>query len=143
MKRRFLQELIAREADTRCAADLLRYFLRHPSAYVTTAQLASSVGYGPDDIEAGISTLMRGGLLVQRRQVSVTAGLYHLVREEWLSELARATSSSAGRRHLRQLLRAHELRRRAAATNRRARAQLHRSDRILRIVQMRAEYRRA
>lgn len=143
MKRRFLQELIEREAATRCAADLLRYFLRHPSAYVTTDQLASSVGYRPDDIEAGISALMRGGLLVQRRPVSLTAALYHLVREEWLSELARAASSAAGRRHLRQVLRAHELRRRATATNLRARLQLHRSDRILRIVHMNAEPRRA
>jgi hypothetical protein len=97
-------------------------------------QLASCVGYGVHDIEAGISTLTRAGLLMQRRQPRLTAALYRLVPDDWLSELARAASSTSGRRQLRRVLRAHELCRRAAATIARAEAQLDRSDRLLRMV---------
>ena len=132
MKRRFLQHLMALGADTRCAADLLRYFQRHPTVYVTTNQRASCVGYGPDDIEAGICILTRGGLLVQRRQPGLMATLYRLVAEEWLSELTRAASSPCGLQQLRRVLLSHELCRRAAATNGRAKAKLHRTKRLLR-----------
>jgi len=136
VKRRFLERLVALGVDTRCAADLLRYFQRHPTVYVTTDQLAACVGYAPDHIEAGILTLTRAGLLVQRRQPGLTAALYRLVAEAWLSELVRAASSASGRRQLRRVLRSHELCRRAAAANGRAEANLHRSDRLLRTVHL-------
>lgn len=134
MKRRFLQQLTALGADTRCAVDLLRYFQRHPTVYVTTDQLASCVGYISADVEAGISTLTCAGLLVQRRHRRLTATLYRLVAGASLPELARAASSPSGRRHLRRVLRSHELCRRAAATNARAEATLDHSDRVLRKV---------
>jgi hypothetical protein len=134
VKRGFLQHLIALSADSRCAADLLRYFQRHPTVYLTTDQLASCVGYGPDDINAGILALTQAGLLVQRRQRGLTAVFYRLVVEGWLSELVRAASTVAGRRRLRRVLRSHELCRRAAATNARAQTNLDRSDRLLRKV---------
>ena len=131
VKTRFFQKLMTLGADTRCAADLLRYFSRHPSLYVTTAQLASSVGHSQGDVEATISTLTQAGLIVQRRHQRLTAALYHLVAEEWLSELVQAASTVRGRRQLRRVLRSHELCRRAAATNARAIARLDRSARLL------------
>ena len=131
MKRRFLQQLITLGADTRCAADLLRYFYRHPSMYVTTDQLASSVGYGRSDIEVAICTLTQAGLIVQRRHQRLTAALYHLVAEEWLSDLAEAASTVRGRRQLRLVLRSRELCRRAAAANTRSYKRLSHSETLL------------
>jgi len=113
VRRRVLQ-LIALGVDTRCAVDLLRYFQRHPTAYVTTDQLASCVGYVSADIEGGIATLTRAGLLVQRRHRTLTAAVYRLVPGKSLSELARDASSAAGWQQLRRVLRSHELSRRAA-----------------------------
>jgi hypothetical protein len=127
-----MKELIALGANTRCAADLLMYFERHPTVYVTTNHLASCVGYAPDVVEASIVTLIRAGLVVRRWQPRLTAALYRLAAEEWLSELARAASSTGGRRQLRRVLQSHELCRRATATNSRAKARLDRSRRVLR-----------
>jgi hypothetical protein len=136
VKDRFLQHLIKLRADTRCAADLLRYFYRHPRVYVTIDELARSVGYGPGNIEAAICTLTQGGLIVQRRHQRLTATLYQLVtaQQQWLSELARAASTARGRRRLRLVLRSHERCRRAAATNARANARLDRSWRLLTVI---------
>jgi biotin operon repressor len=131
VKRPFFQQLITLGADTRCAADLLRYFYRHPSVYVTTDQLGSSVGYSRGDIEAAICTLTQAGLIVQRRHQRLAAALYHLVAEEWLSDLAQAASTVRGRRQLRLVLRSRELCRRAAAANTRAGIRLHHSERLL------------
>jgi biotin operon repressor len=131
VKKRFFQHLITLRADTRCAADLLRYLYRHPSAYVTTDQLASSVGYSRGDIETAICTLTQAGLIVQRRHQRLTAALYYLVAEEWLSDLAQATSTVRGRRQLRLVLRSRELCRRAAAATTRADMRLHHSARLL------------
>jgi hypothetical protein len=136
VKERFLQHLITLRADTRCAADLLRYFYRHPRVFVTIDELASSVGYGRGSIEAAICTLTQGGLIVQRRHRRLTATLYHLVTEQWLSELARAASTARGRRLLRRVLRSHELCRRAAATNARANTRLDRSGRVLTMIRL-------
>jgi hypothetical protein len=136
VKQRFFQHLITLQADTRCAVDLLRYFYRHPSVYVTTDQLASSVGYGRDNIEAAIGTLTQGGLIVQRGHRRLTAALYHLVAEKWVSELAHAASTARGRRHLRLVLRSHELCRRAAVANARANARLDRSGRLLTMIRL-------
>ena len=108
---------MARGVDTRCAVDLLRYFQRHPTAYVTTDQLASCVGYVSADIEGGISTLTRAGLLVQRRHRRLQAAIYRLATGKSLSDLARAASSSSGWQQLRRRLRPHDLSRRAAVTN--------------------------
>jgi biotin operon repressor len=131
VRERFVQHLVTLRADTRCAADLLRYFYRHPSVYITTDQLASSVGYGRGDVEAAICTLTQGGLIVQRRHQRLTATLYQLVAEKWLSGLAQAASTARGRRQLRLVLRSHELFRRAAAANARAKARLDRSEKLL------------
>jgi hypothetical protein len=131
VKRRFFQQLITLGADTRCAADLLRYLYRHPSVYITTDQLASSVGYGRGDIEAAICTLTQAGLIVQRRHQRLTAALYHLVAEEWLSDLSHAAATVRGRRQLRLVLRSRELCRRAAAANTRAYKRLCHSERLL------------
>jgi hypothetical protein len=127
----FLQHLITLRAETRCAADLLRYFYRHPRVYVTIDELATSVGYGPGNIEEAICRLTQGGLIVQRRHRRLTATLYQLVTEQWLSELAQAASTARGRRLLRLVLRSHELCRRAAVANARANARLDRSERLL------------
>ena len=131
LKRRFFQQLITLGADTRCTADLLRYFYRHPSVYITADQLASSVGYGRGDIEAAICTLTEVGLVVQRRHNRLAAALYHLVAEEWLSDLAQATSTVRGRRQLRLVLRSRELCRRASAAITRADTRLLHSERLL------------
>jgi DNA-binding MarR family transcriptional regulator len=132
MQRWFFRQLAARGVDTRCAADLLKYFQRHPSIYITTSELAVRVGYSRGDIEAAISSLTRAGLLVERRRHHTCAAvLYRLVAEDWLSELAQAASSVRGRRQLRTVLRSRELCRRAAVVTARAEANLGRSATVL------------
>jgi len=112
-----LLQLIALGVNTRCAVDLLRYFQRHPTAYVTTDQLASCVGYVFADIEGAIASLTRAGLLMQRRHRRLTAAVYRLVPGQPLSELAKAASSASGWQQVRRVLRSHELSRVASVTN--------------------------
>jgi len=78
MTARLLQELLAPEADARCATALVMYFCRHPHIYMTIDRLAAQVGYGADRVESSIEMLIRAGVIVQRRHSGLKAVMYHV-----------------------------------------------------------------
>jgi hypothetical protein len=94
-----------------CDLDLIVFFSRHPRALLTLHDVAARVGYGEDQVRAGVDTLQRAGLLTWSKGGSDESGsdarLFQLMPGAWADILPAflwVARSVEGRRTLRRAL---------------------------------------
>ena len=91
-----------------CDLDVLRFFHRHPRAFLNTLDLAQRVGYDTSEIDASIETLLMAGLVTSfKPREGATARLYEFTPGRWATVLPRllwVASTADGRRALRRAL---------------------------------------
>ena len=94
-----------------CDLDLIVFFSRHPRALLTLHDVAARVGYGEDQVRAGVDTLQRAGLLTWSKggpdQRGSDARLFELTPGAWAEILPAflwVARSVDGRRTLRRAL---------------------------------------
>jgi len=112
-----------RGAGGPCELELVRFFYRHPRAYITTDRLVSSVGYTATDVDAGVEALVRAGFVVRRPGALPGVAMYRLVvslATERLTAVLHLVSIPRGRRRLQRSLRQQKLVRQARAARARA-----------------------
>ena len=117
--------------ETRCAADLLVYFHRHPNVFVTTDWLPSRIGYVAQDVDAAIESLTSAGVITQRRHAERDVVMYRLTATPWSPGSAQIESINRWRRQIWLLLEAYERCERAAVHAARARQRVERTEALL------------
>jgi DNA-binding MarR family transcriptional regulator len=84
-----------------CDLDLLRFFHRHPWAFLISERLAAYVGYDLPQVAQSLETLITAGLLQRSRDSTRPARLYVLTRggplAGSLSSLLRIAATPEGR----------------------------------------------
>ena len=93
-----------------CDLDLLLFFHRHPTAFLTSEQLAGYVGYSLAQTGDSLDVLIGARLLTRSATQAQSARMYHLMvggtQRGWLQSLLALAASRQGRRQLRQALKA-------------------------------------
>ena len=119
------------ELGTRCALDLLAYFYRHPSTYVTMDALALRVGHPAAAVEAGIDALTRAGVIVQHRHATLGAVMCRLLLPRLPPGAASSAFATRWRRQTLLIAKARERCRRAAMRATRSEERLARTNVLL------------
>jgi len=90
--------------------DLLIFFARHPRTLLASEQLAAFLGYGANEIDASLDTLVGARLITRTATPLLAARLYelpvdHPTRGGWLPALLQLASTREGRLALLRALR--------------------------------------
>ena len=101
---RHLEAAGLREA---CDLDLLLFFSRHPRVVLSSAQLATYIGYEVEQVARALELFLAAGVLKRGLNEDTAGRLYVLAVDpggEWLEPVRRLCATPEGRNALRTLL---------------------------------------